>query len=79
MQQDLLGYDEKERLWRQQLAGFVLVELTGSRAVKLLRGVGFSQVDRHQFFPPVSWDATGSLIRMQNGFSFAGQELHAAG
>lgn len=30
------------RLWRQQLAAFVLVELTGSRAVKLLRGMWFS-------------------------------------
>lgn len=59
------------RLWRQQLAGFVLVELTGSRAVKLLRGVGFSQLDRHQFFPPVSWDATGSLIRMHSEMDLA--------
>ena len=37
------------RLWRQQLAAFVLAELTGSRAVKLLQGMWF-RLDRHQFF-----------------------------
>lgn len=38
------------RLWRQQLASFVLVELTGSRVLKLLQGMWFSWVDRQRFF-----------------------------
>lgn len=41
------------RLWRQQLAAFMWVELTGSCALKQLRGMCFSTVDRWQFsFPP---------------------------
>lgn len=68
------------RLWRQQLAAFVLAELTGSRAVKLLQGMWFSRLDRHQFFFSLfadSRDATGSMIRMHSQMEFpsAGQEL----
>lgn len=58
------------RLCRQQLAAFVLVELTGSRAAKLPRGVWLSRLDRHHFFP-ASQDATGSLIRMHSQVALA--------
>lgn len=54
------------------MAAFVLVKLTGSRAVKLLQGMWFNQVDRHsesarcrQF----DYDA------QSNGFVSAGQEV----